>query len=293
MLYAPSILGESLMDDWFDGFDRLMSQMDREWNQPVYGKKVSDLTMMDLQKILNSNSDHPRACEQLRLTIRQLCRQAVRDGILKRDISDGLQIPKCPKPSTRFLTSEEVEKILAIDFDEQDKLFIDVIYHTGMRPAEALALQWSDIDKKNNVIHVRRAFEFESNKPKVKTTKTGVSRDIPVTSSFTQMLLRRSKTSVFVFLCGDAPFTRSAYFTMSKRVFGRIKEEIGIEGVTFYTFRHTFATNLYYDGVKPGIITTKEAATICGHSEHIFLTRYTHLDDSRENIDELLKRMFG
>lgn len=39
MLYAPSIFRENMMDDWFDGFDRLMSQMDREWNQPVYGKK--------------------------------------------------------------------------------------------------------------------------------------------------------------------------------------------------------------------------------------------------------------
>lgn len=39
MLYAPSIFRENMMDDWFDGFDRLMNQVDREWNQPVYGKK--------------------------------------------------------------------------------------------------------------------------------------------------------------------------------------------------------------------------------------------------------------
>ncbi|MBQ8117612.1 MAG: Hsp20/alpha crystallin family protein [Lachnospiraceae bacterium] len=38
-MYAPSIFRENMMDDWFDGFDRLMNQVDREWNQPVYGKK--------------------------------------------------------------------------------------------------------------------------------------------------------------------------------------------------------------------------------------------------------------
>ena len=39
MLYAPSIFRENMMDDWFDGFDRLMNQVDMEWNQPVYGEK--------------------------------------------------------------------------------------------------------------------------------------------------------------------------------------------------------------------------------------------------------------
>lgn len=27
------------MDDWFDGFDQMMNRMDREWNQPFFGKK--------------------------------------------------------------------------------------------------------------------------------------------------------------------------------------------------------------------------------------------------------------
>ena len=64
MLYAPSIFRENLMDDWFDGFDRMMSQMDRNWNQPMdqsffgkknplYGKNADRLMKTDVRELEN------------------------------------------------------------------------------------------------------------------------------------------------------------------------------------------------------------------------------------------------
>ena len=61
MLYAPSILGESLMDDWFDGFNQVMNQMDRDWNRdwdrqfygkknPLYGKNADRLMKTDVRE---------------------------------------------------------------------------------------------------------------------------------------------------------------------------------------------------------------------------------------------------
>lgn len=62
-----------------------------------------------------------------------------------------------------------------------------------------------------------------------------------------------------------------------------------LNGITLYSFRHTYATTtLYYKGVVAGHISTKKAAQIMGHSEQIFLSRYTHISDAHENPDYLI-----
>ena len=44
MLYRPSVFGESLMDDWFDGFDQMFNRM----NKSLYGKRASRLMKTDV-----------------------------------------------------------------------------------------------------------------------------------------------------------------------------------------------------------------------------------------------------
>ena len=48
MLYTPSVFGESLMDDWFDGFDHMFDRMNRNMNKSLYGKRASRLMKTDV-----------------------------------------------------------------------------------------------------------------------------------------------------------------------------------------------------------------------------------------------------
>jgi integrase len=87
---------------------------------------------------------------------------------------------------------------------------------------------------------------------------------------------------------------------MSARILKVINKALGgtdelkvIGNMTMYSFRHTYATNLYYNAVKPGIISTKKAAQIMGHSEEMFIKRYTHLDDDKEQMDALRDALSG
>ena len=53
MLYAPSIFGESLMDDWFDGFDHMFDQldrMDRRTDKTLYGKHAGRVMKTDVRE---------------------------------------------------------------------------------------------------------------------------------------------------------------------------------------------------------------------------------------------------
>ena len=53
MLYVPSIFGESLMDDWFDGFDHMFGQLDRmdhRTDRKLYGKHASRMMKTDVRE---------------------------------------------------------------------------------------------------------------------------------------------------------------------------------------------------------------------------------------------------
>lgn len=258
----------------------------------ISDRKIASVTSTDLQRIINDNWDHTRTCEVLRLTMKQICKQAVRDKLIPPDEnpSEGLEIPKAKQTETRFIQDDEMEKILLCPFKDQDRLYIDVLRNTGMRPSEALALEWTDIDFQEKVIHVRRSFEFKRNIPQIKATKTDRERDIPLNSSLASTLILVRQAKGYVFLKEDGePFTKSAYTKMYHRIFGLITAAIGKNDLVMYSFRHTFATFLYYHGCRPGLISTKKAAQIMGHSEKIFLERYTHIDDSKESVAEILE----
>lgn len=254
-------------------------------------KNVSDVTGTDLQEIIKEHWDHPRACEVLRLTIRQIFGCAVRDRLVEftANPASDLVIPPPKKSRIRFITDDEMEKILKCKFKKQDRLYIDVLRYTGMRPSEALALMWDDVNYKEKLIHVQRSFEYEGSKTHIKGTKTDTLRDIPLSNSLASLLKSAKKNSEYVFTKEDGGlFTKSAYIKMSKRIFDLITEAIGENNLVMYSFRHTFANFLYYHGCRPGLISTKKAAQIMGHSEKIFIERYTHIDDSKESVAQII-----
>lgn len=71
---------------------------------------------------------------------------------------------------------------------------------------------------------------------------------------------------------------RNIYAAMEKNDFTRI------EGLSPYTFRHNYATMLYYSGIS-----IKKAAKLMGHSDIKMIMRvYAHLDEEKENATERL-----
>ena len=255
---------------------------------PLSGKPLRQVTSTDLQEIINSHWQHPRTCEQLKLTMKQIFNQAIRDGIVPPiNQAADLELPPHITAETRFITDDEMEKILQIEFQPMDRLYIDVLRNTGMRPSEALALRYEDIY--DDHIHVCRAFAFDGNNPVIKSTKTNVERDIPINSCLKSVL---PSGDGYVFLKSDGkPFTKSAYIKMYNRIFSKISAVIGKNDLVMYSFRHTFATQMYYLGCRPGIISTKKAAQIMGHSEAIYIKRYTHIDDSKESVQEIVEKI--
>ena len=245
---------------------------------------IRKVTKSMCQQIVNESWHHPSTAKNIVLTLKQIFKSAMADGIVASNPAMSLSLPKKPQSKFYLLTKEDLEKIKNAPLNETDRLFVTILQVFGLRPAEALALRPNDFDWKEGVLHITKAVELANdNKGRIKNTKTEVCRDIPIPEELIPSLREqiRAKKSIFIFTKADGDlFTKSAYRRMSERIL----KAIDIPEATLYSFRHRRCTDLYYL-TQSGQLSTKRAAELMGHSELIFLSTYSHIDADQEKED--------
>lgn len=253
-------------------------------------KQIKDIKQTDIQRQINECMDHPRTAQQLKITIKQILDAAVLDGIVLRNVCIGIELPRMVKKERRALTKAEKDAIHNADFTDEERAFIYVLYCTGMRPAEAYALTWSDIDFKKKEIKVSKSLTFRGESPVVNFPKTNAGiRTIqtPAIAINALKVLRHTNKHLIVFSGKSGHYmTRSPYLTLFDHCKKKIEDALGHStDITAYYFRHNYATMLYYSKVS-----MKEAIRLMGHSDHAMIMKiYSHLDQERENTREKLK----
>ena len=73
----------------------------------------------------------------------------------------------------QFWTVKEFQKFLTL-FEPEEyniKLLFTVLFFTGLRLGEALALTWQDIDFSNNTIHITKSVYVNKGVTHISTTK--------------------------------------------------------------------------------------------------------------------------
>jgi len=140
---------------------------------------------------------------------------------------------------------------------------------TGLRTGEIFTLRWSAVDFEKNILNVF-------------APKTQKIRAVPINSDARKVLeawaLGRKNEFVFYNLETGKPFVDL------KSGFGRACRKAGINGVTWHTLRHTFASRLVSRGVD--IVTVQQ---LLGHSAVTLTVRYTHtnLDSKHAAVAKL------
>lgn len=263
--------------------------------ESLYGRELKDIKRSDVQQIISDNWDHPRTCGKLAGIMQQIFRSAMEDGLINRMPTVRLTLPKPPKVEKRILTDAERAAAKNADLPEKERLFLDVIMYLGLRPEEARALTPFSIDFTDKSISITQAVIFNDNSPELKDTKTGKHRTLPLPEELLPELrkaVRGAKGYLFTDTHGNL-MSKSSYRCMQDRIFRAINRELGgddyidnLNGMTFYTFRHTRGTQLYYL-TQSGGISTKMAAEYMGHSEMVFLSTYSHIDPKKEHLEIL------
>ena len=142
----------------------------------------------------------------------------------------------------------------------------------GLRRGEALALEYSDIDRAAGVIHITKSVEFIGNTPQIKAPKTAAGyRDTVLLDILADAIPLEESGLLFPGTDGKL-MTKTQY----RKRWARYCAAIG-QDLTAHQLRHGFATILFEAGVQD-----KDAQELLGHSS-IVVTKdiYTHIRQAR------------
>lgn len=128
---------------------------------------IRDLKPMMYQKFLNHLSEKgysKRTIEIVHGTMYNALSKAVILGKIEKNPSSGATIKgKKKKKKIEFIESDKIQDFLeaAYNYDYIYWLFYKVLIYTGIRKGEAAALQWTDIDLRNKIIHINKSLDFK------------------------------------------------------------------------------------------------------------------------------------
>jgi integrase len=131
----------------------------------------------------------PRMVEYIYSVLHTALEQAVKNGLVVRNVCDAVDKPKKVKHEFMPWTTEETNQFLSSIKDSRLFPFYLTECGTGLRRSEILGLQWPDIDFKTGTLTVRRSLVrvkggYKFGEPKTKKSR----RTIPLPEQVIQKL---------------------------------------------------------------------------------------------------------
>lgn len=209
--------------------------------------------------------------------------------------------PKQTRDDMKIITMEQYQAIL--DSNPPSSPFhlpLMIGFHTGLRRGEVCGLQWSDISFEDQTLTVDRIMLQDKHGIQLGTPKTQSSfRTIAIDDILLQELKRvRKRQSENKLRHGKYYFDSQFVCTKEngepvtpnsiKWHSGKVKKELGFD-FNFHSLRHTHATMLLEDGVKPKIVQER-----LGHSRiSTTMDKYVHVTKKMrtEAVDIFAQRL--
>lgn len=202
--------------------------------------------------------------------IRQILRWGEVKGALKYNPASAVKPPRNLKQTRRLPPDKkQIELIKKYATSAPFGLFAALIYYTGCRRGEALALTGADIDRKKSLIYIRRSIYYMGNAPHVKPPKTEAGvRTVPLLPAL-DALLPATLPRGYLFAEPDkTPLTYKHVETM----YDAYRAATGVT-VTPHQIRHGYATALFECGID-----AKTAQALLGHAQiSTTMDIYTHV----------------
>ncbi|MGV0740335.1 tyrosine-type recombinase/integrase [Mycobacterium syngnathidarum] len=198
---------------------------------------------------------------------------AVRDGLLAGNPAAKVKRPAVTPREARYLSTDDVRKLLAHLDGLRYRLAVLVLAATGMRRGEVAGLRWSDVDLDKGeltvagiVVRVEKALAWTA--PKTDRSR----RRIPLTPGLvTELKSHRTRQAAERLAAGDQWADTGAVFATEVggwvdprnllRTVEIAADKAGIEDVGAHTLRHSAAVGWLESGVH-----IKAAADLLGHA---------------------------
>lgn len=280
---------------WLNTFKAARSEATKEMYEVALRKTsaiddmlIREIRSPDIQSIINKNMLHPDSCKKLYMTLKQIFNRAMLDGIIRSNPCQDITLPKKEKKEERSLTDEELSAITQAELTEQQRMFVNLLFYFGLRPQEMLALRTDDFDFEKNTLSVSRAVGYKGNNPYIKPTKTFKARKMPIPKVFVSdaksyVETIRSQNSAYLMHQNGNLMTKTVKSDMWLKIKAEIEKKLGHKtSLRPYNFRHNFCSECFYRNIS--ILKTAE---LMATSPEMVMRVYAHLDNERENLDNL------
>ncbi len=214
------------------------------------------------------------------VTLRNFFRFLVEGGRLESDPSADIDSPHLGQTLPKYLTAEEIEKLLAqpdtsTSAGLRDKALFEVLYATGLRVSELVGLRWEDFEPNLGVVRCLGKGSKERLVPVGRSAMRAV--EAYVKSGRPQLVRQRTTPFLFVNQRGGK-LSRMGFWKILVR-YGRAA---GIATpLTPHMLRHSFATHLLERGAD-----LRSIQIMLGHSDISTTQIYTHV------LKERLKQVY-
>lgn len=206
-------------------------------------------------------------------TLRSFFRYLARRGYLDTDPTSALATPKVRRKLPEFLELSEVEALLSAPDTKtivglRDQAILELLYSTGMRVGELLALNLPDMDRQNAIVKVRGKGKKERILPVGRTAMTALDNYL----ARRYELSSRPSQAIFLSQRGNRPDAKSI-----RRRIEKYARDAGIKKkITPHTLRHTFATHMLNAGAD-----LRSVQELLGHASLSTTQIYTHVTADR------------
>jgi len=258
---------------------------------PTLGRtKLSALTPAHVQGLYRQKLDEglaPKSVKYIHTTLHRALKQAVRWGLVPRNVVAEADPPRVSTPEMSPLSPSQARTLIeAASGNRLEALYVLAVT-TGMRQGELLGLGWEDVDLECRTVRVRRTLTLARGGPCLTEPKTrGSRRSIRLTAGALEALVRHrvrqdregeatgphgwnDQGLVFCTRRGT-PIRRD---NLHDKHWKPLLKRSELPDIRFHDLRHTCATILLTKGVHPKIV-----SEMLGHSSiAITLDTYSHV----------------
>ncbi len=99
----------------------------------------------------------PSTARHARSILRRALNDAMREGLLNRNVAALARPPRAPRREMRALSASEASRLLSVSVDEPAGPLYAMAIATGCRLGELLGLSWDDVAEDGRSLVVRRS----------------------------------------------------------------------------------------------------------------------------------------
>ncbi len=201
--------------------------------------------------------------------------RAVKCRELDRNPCSGVEKFKVPQKLPRFLSSEEIEKVLAVAKALRREwywVFLLGIY-AGLRKREISFIWWEWFDFERRTITIQESEDFNP--------KSGRHRTVPMHSKIKEEFEPCREESGYIF-SDDRERKQNRYRYDFRKGFDKVCNAAGVDNATPHVLRYTFASQLAIAGVS-----LYKVQKWLGHKDSVTTQIYAHLQEMDSDIDRI------